>query len=89
MKLIKSDMWDGDFEGRFDDREHAIGFFHRHVADVKANVPADRLLVFDVRQGWEPLCEFLDVPVPQDQPFPRLNDREAFRARLESGDLKK
>jgi hypothetical protein len=37
---------------------------------VKAHVPADRLLVWDVREGWEPLCKFLQVPVP-DKPFPR------------------
>lgn len=41
---------------------------------VRATVPEDRLLVFDVRQGWEPLCRFLDVPVP-DEPFPHINDR--------------
>lgn len=49
-----------------------IAEFERHNAEVQAHVPADRLLVFDVRDGWEPLCEFLDVPVP-DEPFPNLN----------------
>jgi Sulfotransferase domain len=37
---------------------------------VKSHVPADRLLVWDVREGWEPLCKFLQVPVP-NKPFPR------------------
>jgi hypothetical protein len=41
-------------------------------------VPADRLLEFEVAEGWEPLCDFLDRPVPDEQ-FPRLNDAEAFR----------
>ena len=36
-------------------------------------MPADRLLVFDVKQGWEPLCAFLGVLVP-DTPFPHVND---------------
>ena len=36
---------------------------------VRAEVPADRLLVYEVTQGWEPLCAFLGVPVP-DEPFP-------------------
>jgi hypothetical protein len=40
-------------------------------------IPAERLLVFDVRQGWEPLCNFLGVAVP-DTPFPRTNDRAEF-----------
>ena len=38
---------------------------------MKSTVPADRLLVWDVREGWEPLCQFMDLPIP-DEPFPRL-----------------
>lgn len=41
---------------------------------VRATVPEDRLLEFDVRQGWEPLCRFLDKPIPEE-PFPHINDR--------------
>jgi hypothetical protein len=37
----------------------------------------ERLLVFEARQGWEPLCRFLEVPVP-DTPYPRANSREDF-----------
>jgi hypothetical protein len=40
---------------------------------VKRRVPQERLLVYEVKEGWGPLCEFLGVPVP-DEPFPRLND---------------
>ena len=54
-------------------KEEAVEVFNSHVAEVKAHVPADRLLVFDVRNGWAPLCEFLDRPVP-DIPFPNVND---------------
>ncbi|HEV2346260.1 MAG TPA: sulfotransferase [Actinocrinis sp.] len=60
------------------DREYAIESFHKHNEDVKAYVPADRLLVHDVKEGWEPLCAFLGVPVPET-PFPRVNDTEAFQ----------
>jgi hypothetical protein len=60
------------------DREHAIGVFERHTAAVRAVVPRDRLLVYDVSQGWEPLCVFLGVPVP-DEPFPRVNSNEEFQ----------
>jgi hypothetical protein len=69
------------FGGRFADREAALAAYHRRRADVIAAIPAERLLIFDVVQGWEPLCTFLDVPVP-DTPFPRTNDREAFWARF-------
>ncbi|MET8161282.1 sulfotransferase family protein [Sphaerisporangium sp. NPDC005289] len=67
------------FEGRIDDRDHVIGCYERHNEDVRRTVPAGRLLDFRVEQGWEPLCAFLGVPVP-DRPFPRSNAREDFRA---------
>ncbi|MGP4091135.1 sulfotransferase family protein [Streptomyces sp. KR55] len=71
-------VWDGVFDGRFTDKQHAIEVFEEHVAAVKREIDPARLLVFEVRQGWEPLCAFLGVPVP-DEPFPRSNDRAAFR----------
>jgi hypothetical protein len=60
-------------------REDFIAAYERHNAEVRAGVPDGRLLEFDVSQGWEPLCEFLELPVP-DEPFPRLNDTAGFRA---------
>ncbi|WP_193369610.1 sulfotransferase family protein [Pelagibius marinus] len=66
------------FGGRADDPEHAKAVFRAHEAEVCRTIPAERLLVFDVREGWEPLCAFLGVPVP-DGPFPRLNDAEQFK----------
>ena len=76
--LIESLIWDQTFEDRFLDREYAIRVFERHNAEVQRTIPADRLLVYEVKQGWEPLAEFLGTPVP-DAPFPRLNDTAAFR----------
>lgn len=75
--MARTIVWNGVFDGKVRDREHAIEVFNRHIATVKSEVPTDRLLVFDVREGWEPLCAFLDVPVP-DVPFPRLNDTQTF-----------
>ncbi|HWE61475.1 MAG TPA: sulfotransferase [Chloroflexota bacterium] len=75
-------MWQGAFDGRFLDKQHAINFFERHIQQVKKRVPADRLLVFDAKDGWEPLCRFLGVAVP-DRPFPRLNDTAAFNERVQ------
>merc|ERR1711970_1198385 len=49
-------------------------FFNSHIDEVKSVVPKDQLLIFDVKEGWEPLCTFLDRPVP-DIPFPKVNDR--------------
>ncbi|HUR01256.1 MAG TPA: sulfotransferase [Nonomuraea sp.] len=70
-------------EGGLPDEETAIEAYHRHVATVQASLPASRLLVFDVREGWEPLCGFLDVEVPADEPFPHLNDSESMQRMLE------
>ncbi|MQY07457.1 sulfotransferase family protein [Actinomadura macrotermitis] len=52
--------------------------FERHTEEVRAGVDPSRLLVFEVAQGWEPLCAFLGVPVP-DEPFPRVNDTAQFQ----------
>ena len=66
-------IWDGTFDGRFEDRTYAIEVFEQHIEDVKRRVPSERLLVYEVKEGWAPLCEFLGVPEPEE-PFPRLND---------------
>jgi hypothetical protein len=80
-ELVQRVVWDGDFGGRFEDPEHAMAVFTEHNDAVRREVPADRLLEFDVRQGWGPLCDFLGVPVP-DKPFPRTNDRQEFAERV-------
>ena len=61
------------FEGRFEDKSHAIEVFNRHNEEVKRRVPEEQLLVYEVKQGWGPLCEFLGVEEP-DNLFPHVND---------------
>lgn len=78
-RMVDAIIWDGTFQGRFEDKQFAIEVFHRHIEEVKKHVPADRLLVYEVKEGWEPLCRFLGVEVPQDKPFPRLNDTADFQ----------
>lgn len=68
-------------DGDMNDRAFMTDFFRRHTERVIAGVPKDRLLVFEVAQGWGPLCEFLGVPTP-DTPYPRENSTEQFRARV-------
>ena len=77
-RFISELVWEGAFDGRFGDRGHAIETFERHNEGVKRRVPPERLLVYEVKQGWGPLCDFLGVEAP-DEPFPHLNDGEAFR----------
>jgi Sulfotransferase domain len=59
------------------DRDGVLAAYRRRTEEVCAAIPADRLLVFDVAEGWAPLCRFLDVPVP-NVPFPRMNSTEQF-----------
>ncbi len=66
------------FGGRLDDRDHALAVYRRHEEEVRDTIAPERLLAYDVSQGWEPLCAFLQVPVP-DTPFPRINTGEEFR----------
>ncbi|UBU09967.1 sulfotransferase family protein [Nonomuraea gerenzanensis] len=77
-RMTRATFVDPVFGGRIDDREHVIEVFERHVAEVRATIPAERLLVFETGDGWEPLCAFLGVPVP-DAPYPQANERAAFR----------
>ena len=63
------------------DRDGLIQAFIAHNDAVKKTIPASQLLVFEVKDGWEPLCAFLGVPAPAE-PFPRTNDREEFWDRV-------
>ena len=65
------------FGGRIDDRAHAIATFERNTNEVQAAFGTDRLLTYNIGDGWEPLCRFLDRPVP-DEPFPRTNSSREF-----------
>mgnify|MGYP001825986741 FL=1 len=69
------------FKTRLDDQEGLLAAYRQWTEDVMAAIPQERLLVFDVAEGWEPLCAFLDVPVP-DTPFPHQNVRADFWDRL-------
>jgi hypothetical protein len=70
-----------EVEGHSEDRAWLADYFRRWNAAVIAEAPADRLLVFEAKQGWEPLCSFLGVPVPAE-PYPRVNSREEMVARF-------
>jgi hypothetical protein len=88
VKMIDRLVWKG--KGTFADghetAEQLIAGMHRHNERVKATVPSDRLLVWSVTEGWEPLCDFLEVPVPEE-PFPHVNDSKEFGDRVIDGSL--
>ncbi|HZQ39885.1 MAG TPA: sulfotransferase [Rhizomicrobium sp.] len=76
VKLIREDTFGGDLS-----RDNAIKVYEAHNQAVRRDVPAENLLVFNPRDGWEPLCAFLGVPVP-DVPYPKTNSTDEFRARV-------
>ncbi|KNG82130.1 NAD dependent epimerase/dehydratase, partial [Aspergillus nomiae NRRL 13137] len=72
-------IWEGFFGGDF--QNNGCSAFHEHYELIQRLVPSRHLLIFHVPQGWDPLCEFLDVPVPL-VPFPRGNDPQSYHRRL-------
>ena len=70
------------FGGRLDDRDNAIAVYEANVAAVKEFVPEERLLVHSLGDGWEPLCEFLDCPIP-DQPYPSGNTTADYKKKVD------
>ncbi len=67
-------IWGRSHKGTMEDRDKALALYHQHIENIKAKVPEEQLLIYSVDQGWEPLCNFLDIPVP-DTEFPNVNDR--------------
>ncbi len=78
MAMVQRLIWEGVFDGRFEEKQHAIEVYNKNVAEVIANVPATRLLVHSAKEGWQPLCEFLDKPIPS-QPYPHSNESTVMK----------
>ena len=76
QKLIAEQV----FDGKPDDRSHAIAVYRRNVEEVIETVSDDKLLVHKLGDGWQPLCEFLDVPVP-DVSYPNRNSKMEYSDR--------
>jgi hypothetical protein len=81
-EMVRKSILSETFDNRFEDRSHALEVFKRHTQEVRDAIDPERLLVFDVREGWAPLCRFLEVPVPAE-PFPRLNDTATTQAMIQ------
>ena len=66
-------IWVGLFKNNFSDIESTELVYNEHLKSVKKTIPADKLLIYRVNEGWGPLCEFLNVDKPEI-PFPKVND---------------
>jgi hypothetical protein len=65
------------FDGRYGEKEHILDVYRKHVQHVTEVVPREQLLQFDVKDGWKPLCDFLQKATPNES-FPRVNERSDF-----------
>ena len=83
LEMIDRLVWEGEgtFATGHAEPQQLIDTMIRHNREVEEVVPSERLLVWDVKEGWERLCEFLEAPVPR-QPFPHVNDRTEFLNRV-------
>jgi hypothetical protein len=86
LQVIEKDIFEDMFEGRSRDHDFMVARFLAWNEEVKRTIPKERLLVWDVKEGWEPLCAFLGKPVPSE-PFPRNNDGAAFEKRTKTSNL--
>ena len=79
--MVSQFVLDKMFSGRHKDKEYVLEVYNEHIRKVEEQVPAGSLLKYTITEGWQPLCSFLDVPIP-DQPFPKSNDRQSFHSRV-------
>jgi hypothetical protein len=75
---MSGQFWQEHVGKNFWEKEAAIAFYRRWNDQIRKEIPRDRLLEYEVKEGWQPLCEFLGVAVPHED-FPKANTREAFR----------
>ena len=77
-QAIEKLIWQGDFQGRFKDKEWVRQMYYERIETIKSEVPADRLVYWELGDGWDKLADALGVDVP-DTPFPHLHDTNEFR----------
>lgn len=77
IKFMRKTYLKKQFNNNFASEANAKAMFFKHIEDVKKHVPENKLLIYEVSDGWQPLCDFLDKPIP-DEAFPHLNKKENF-----------
>ena len=81
IKMVYEVIWEGVFNLRMEDKKHVMHCFERHNQSVINSVPKEQLLVIEPGDGWSPLCEFLEVDIP-DVGYPRINSKDDFQKRF-------
>lgn len=76
--FVQKEIWRDCFKGQFKNKELAISIYNKHIEMIKREIPEKDLLLFDVKDGWQPLCDFLGVEKVPSEVFPQLNPRFAY-----------
>jgi len=82
-KFVKNYLWEIQFQNKFDDKDFVRKIWDDHHEEVIKSVPEEKLLVYELREGWKPLCDFLGVDIPLE-PLPHLNKKEDFNDMMQS-----
>ena len=77
----------GMFDAISEGKEASVAYFNNWVDEVKRTVPKEKLLIFSVKEGWGPLCKFLDAPIPE-VPFPNTNDSAQMKKYVKLNQIK-
>jgi sulfotransferase family protein len=80
MEMVNTIVVEKTFGGSLE-KHHAIQVFNAHNGDVRRSLPREKLLVYESCEGWEPLCDFLGLPVPAT-PYPKVNTTGDFVSRF-------
>lgn len=83
IKFMRNTHLKKAFDNNFASKKKAKEVFYKHIEDVKKHVPENKLLIYDVAEGWDSLCDFLDLPIPEED-FPHLNKKENFHEMVKS-----
>ncbi len=79
--LVEKYLWKRHYKSKFKDKELALRIYNDFNDEIKRNIPSGQLLVYNIADGWGPLCSFLNVPVPDDD-FPHKNQRKEFKEQI-------
>lgn len=80
LTMAREIIRDGTFGGDLSDKDNAVKVFSENMRRCLADVPAERLIVFDASDGWQGLCTPLGLPVPEE-PYPHTNTTKEFQER--------
>ena len=78
VKVLQAGRWGELYTRPGEQPSYGQRTWERHIEYLQRSVPKDRLIFYNVKDGWDPLCKVLDVPVPKDVAFPRMNDSDAM-----------